>query len=89
MVNFKTHFEIKGFSRAIFLYYNLSKHFSKFQITQSHNSVSLFLSKTGETGTTGSKTGSRKQQKKIVDAAEKVKRGYFDKGMAKMRMLFG
>jgi len=34
-------------------------------------------------------TGSRKQQKKIVDAAEKVKRGYFDKGMAKMRMLFG
>ena len=53
------------------------------------NSVLLSLSKTGETGTTGSKTGSRKQQKKIVDAAEKVKRGYFDKGMAKMRMLFG
>merc|ERR1719266_2224071 len=32
---------------------------------------------------------SKKQQKKIVDAAEKVKRGYLDKGMAKMRMLFG
>ena len=62
--------------------YILSKHFRKFQITQS-----LYL--TGETGTSGSKTGSRKQQKKIVDAAEKVKRGYFDKGMAKMRMLFG
>ena len=59
--------------------------------SKSLNLITLFLSlsKTGETGTTGSKTGSRKQQKKIVDAAEKVKRGYFDKGMAKMRMLFG
>ena len=45
----------------------------------------------GETVTSsGSKTGSsKKQPKKIVDAAEKVKRGYLDKGMAKMRMLFG
>ena len=43
-------------------------------------------------GGSGSKTPSKsrgKQQKKIVDAAEKVKRGYFDRGMAKMRMLFG
>ena len=78
-----------GLHRIYELYYNLPKHFSKFQITQSHNSFNLSLSKTGETGTIGSKTGSRKQQKKIVDAAEKVKRGYFDKGMAKMRMLFG
>ena len=67
------------------IYQNTSVNF------KSLNLIILFLSltKTGETGTTGSKTGSRKQQKKIVDAAEKVKRGYFDKGMAKMRMLFG
>ena len=51
----------------------------------------LLFKFSGETVTSsGSKTGSsKKQQKKIVDAAEKVKRGYLDKGMAKMRMLFG
>ena len=43
----------------------------------------------GSGSKTPSKTSRGKQQKKIVDAAEKVKRGYFDRGMAKMRMLFG